>query len=325
MQAGDLYVRCPECSEKLLDLGDELVCPACGISKEKEATEPSRPGFLGPRDAVKAQLGSYMGPPAAPARERTASRIAGSDSSYGYLKVVSDFAGRDEGPEEACARLVERVGEKLFLPRVVLAEAASIAKQVLAAPRPPRRIMLAAVSAYSLISACRVEGVTSAGPREIVAAFAAQGRRVDSSSIIQLALESPVRTYAYRPGDYLSKVLARLSTNRRFVGSAAKEGFSAAAYLSRLRAAAKEVMALADQTEMLGKRPCALAASALYAAETALAACEGRGRRVTQRVLAECGGASEYTVREQCASIFTPAAERLVARRRRSLPPEAAR
>lgn len=321
MQVGDLDVRCPECSERFIDLGEELVCPVCGISRGKEVVDPPPSGAPRPRDAVRAQLGSYMGPLTAPAEGRSARRIAGSDSKYEYLKLVSDFAGRGRGPEDTCARLIERVGEKLFLPRVVLIEAASIAKLVLATVRLRRRIMLAAVSAFSLISACRVEGVTSVGPREIIGAFTDQGRHVDSSSIIQLTLESPVRTYARRPEGYLSKVLGRLSTNRRFLERAEKDRVSVAPYLNSLRSAAKEVMELADQTEMLGKRPCALAASALYSAETVLATHEGRERRVTQRLLAECGDASEYTVREQCAAIFTPAAKVLLARRRPSLPP----
>ena len=320
MQTFDFETSCPECSKRLLDAGDELVCPGCGITREKQVVEHPVGGKLKPRDSVRLSLGSYMGPLSASPGDRTAKGITGLDAGYEYLKTVSDFAGRDEGSAIACARLIERVGEKLTLPTPVQLEAAAMASRVLATVRSSRRITVAAASAYSLMAACRVAGVVAVSPREIIGAHLALGRRVSSSAVIQLALESPIRTFARGAEEYILRVLARLSTNPRLLERLAREEVPVATYLGALRDCGSELLRLADRTEMSGKRPCALAASALYSAEAVLSICEGRGKRVTQRELAESGDTSEYTVREQCATIFSPTVEEAVGRRLRTLP-----
>ncbi len=273
---------------------------------------PSYPGF--PIGSKKEPLGSYMGTKRITQRERASRGLSGSNSKYEYLKTLSDFAGKEEGAEETCEKMVERVGEKLFLPRVVIDEAGSIARSLLTTRRRGRRITIAAVSAYSLISACKLEGVSSVSVREIVGAHVSMGRRVSSSSIIQLGLESPVKTFARSPEEYLSRVFARLSLIPEFSKRLRSERASQTAFLSSLRDAAVKILRSTDSIEMTGKRPCALAASAVYSAELALSRCESRRKRLTQRELAECGDTAEYTIREQCASIFAPAVEKLVIR-----------
>ena len=315
---------CPECTGRFIDAGDELVCPGCGIAKEKEVVEPLRGRTLRPRDAVRAPLGSYMGPRSG--ADGTPLRgIAGRGARYGYLKAVSDFAGRDEDASVDCARLIERVGEKLSLPNAVLLEAASTAKRVLNTVKTPRRLTVSAVSAYSLISACRIAGTVAVSPREIIEAHRATGRRVTPSLVIHLSLESPVRTYASGPKEYVPRILARLSSSAGLSRRLGKDGLSMAGYLGALRECGMELLSSVDRTEMTGKRPCALAAAALYSAEAVLALCEGRGKRVTQRELAECGDTSEYTVREQVSSIFSPVVQRAAARRLPNLPLATAR
>ena len=320
MQALDPDVLCPECTKRLLDAGDELVCPGCGMAVEKQVIDPPLAGRPSPRDAVRSQLGSYMGHRFAGAGEKNARGITGEGGGYARLKVVSDHAGREEGAAMDCARLIERVGEKLGLPGPVLLEAASTASRVLAAARGgPRRTAVAPVSAYSLISACRTARMSAMSPREVLAACAAVGRTVSYSSLVRLAIESPTRTYASGPDCYLSRVVGRLSTNRRLADRLAREGVPMPGYLSALRECGGELIALVEPTEMSGKRPCALAAAAVYSAETVLSACEGRDRRLTQRELARCGDTSEYTVRDQCAMIFLPSVRKLIARRKRPL------
>ena len=326
MQVLDPQLYCPECSRRFLDDGEELVCPGCGMATEKQVVEAPPAGVPRPQDSVKRQLGSYMGSVFSPREERSARGITGSERDYDYIKTVSDFLGRDEDTAVDCARVIERVGEKLFVPRMVLCEAASMAKEVLAATRhSKRRITLATVSAHSLISACRLEGVTAVSVREIMDAHLALGRRVSSSSMIQLALESPIRTYARSPRDYLPRVLGRLSLGEESSNDLAGAGTTIERYFGALLGLASELLELADETEMSGKRPCALAASAIYSAEAVMAAQELRKRRITQRQLAECAGASEYTVREQCMAVFAPAIRRLAERRKPTLPLRPAR
>jgi transcription initiation factor TFIIIB Brf1 subunit/transcription initiation factor TFIIB len=290
---------------------------------EKECPDP--PARMENPPTGRQPLGSYMGTLRMTPKERASRGVAGSNSRYEYLKVLSDFAGRDEGPEEACDRIIGRIAEKLFLPRVVQEEASSLARMVLASGRNHRRVTLAAVSAFSLVAACRVERVTSVSVREIIAAHTALGRRVDSSSFIQLALESPIKIQPRRPEDYISRVLARLSSNRGLSDRLGSLRVSQTSYFNSLREAANRLLLEVNPTDLCGRRPCALAASAVYSAEVALSAIESRKKRLTQRLVAECGDAAEYTIREQCATIFGPAASAFMLRTRQALPPVASR
>ncbi|MDG7011309.1 MAG: hypothetical protein JRN57_04230 [Nitrososphaerota archaeon] len=321
MQAQELEI-CQECASPLLDLEEELVCPSCGLVKEKSTVEPAKMGDGKLPLFGRQPLGSFMGA-RKPSIEEMRSKVSGNSTSYGRMKMLSDFAAR-EGSYADCGRLIERVGERLFLPRVVILQAATISKRVTQAPHRGR-LTVAEVSAYSLVAACKIEGVASASIREILVAFADLGKRVSSSAIFRLALESPVRTFARRPEEYLPRVLARLSMNRRLSVRLAKDGVPSSAYLGTLRGLAMEILARCDQVALEGKRPCALAASAVYSAETVLAAQEARSLRVTQRECAACGDAAEYTVREQCAAIFGGPAAALRSQRRLTLAPQTAR
>jgi transcription initiation factor TFIIIB Brf1 subunit/transcription initiation factor TFIIB len=315
----DFDPSCPECSKRYVDAGDELVCPSCGRAEDKEAAQgKAEPGAQVPLTS-KAALGSYMGSRSMTPEERRSRGIGGSGSRYEYLKAMSDYAGRNEGAPGACAKLIERIGEKLLLPRVVCLEAVAISRRVLAIPRPHQRVTTSSVSAYSLVAACKLGGVTSVSIREIVDAHAFLGRTVTSSSIIQLALESPVRTYARSPEDYLTKVIARLLMNQRLQVRLTREGVGQTPYANSLRRAAVELLRLVSPEARAGRRPSALAASAAYSAELVLSRCEMRKRRVTQREVAECADSAEYTIREQCACIFSPLVDELVRRRTQPL------
>ena len=325
MQAPDFEASCPDCAVSFVDGGHEMVCPKCGEVGPKQWADPIHQGGADGPALEQRKLGSYMGSMRGTRRERSSRGIAGSNSKYEYLKALSDFAGREEGSLEACSRMLTRVGEKLFLPRVVQEEASELAKTILASSQGGRRITLAAVSAFSLVAACRVEGVTSASVREIISAHAALGRRVNSSSFIQIALQSPIKVRARRPEEYLSRVLARLSSDGKLMEELRSEGVSPTGYFNALRETAEELLKGVGEEELSGRRPCSLAAASIYSAALAMAARDSRRKRLTQRLLAECGDAAEYTIREQCAGIFTPAASSIVLRRRQALLPSAQR
>jgi len=320
MQALDLETNCPDCLVLFVDGGDEMVCPRCGRVRSKQCEDPSPSKAVENGRPGKSQLGSFMGSMRITPRERALKGIAGSNSKYGYLKKISDFAGRDEGPGEACDKIIGRVGEKLFLPKVVLDEASAVARTVLSSHQCHRRVTLAALSAFSLVTACRIEGVTSVSVREIISAHAALGKRVNTSSFIQIALEAPIKILPRRPEDYISRVLGRLSWNQRLSETLRAEAASQTSYFNALREGARNLLSEVRPDELSGRRPCALAAAAIYSAEVALASKESRGKRLTQRLMAECGDAAEYTIREQCASIFTPAAASLLARKQLAPP-----
>lgn len=310
MQSQD-YERCVACSKPLLDIGEELVCPGCGAVQEKSVVQVSGVAE-GKLPLFGAQpLGSFMGSREMTSAERR-SRVSGDHTRYEKMKLLSDHAAR-EGSEADCGRLIERVGERLFLPRVVILQAATVAKKTMAAPHPGRRRTIAAVSAYALVAACKIEGVTSVSIREILAAYADLGKKVRSSAIFHLMLESGEKARVRRPEDYLPRVVAKLSMNKRLRGRLERDAAQGQPYFNRLRSQALDVLRECDSTVLSGKRPCSLAASAVYAAEAILAHRESRRLRMTQRECAACGDSAEYTVREQYTSVFTPVVARLTA------------
>lgn len=305
MQAIEVEI-CSECSGAFVDAGDELVCPKCGVVQEKPMVEPPLGKGLGVRNLLKYPLGSRIGTKGLGREMSRAAISSGDRGAYERMKVIEASVNNEGGIAIECDKVIVRVSEKLFLPPFIALEAMSISRKVISASASGRRMMVAEVSAYSLVAACKIEGITTASIREILRAYASLGRRVTSSSLNKLTLDSPVRTFAKKPEEYLTRVLAKLMMNRRLEGRLERERVSATEYSNSLREAALRALGSADKFEMSGKRPCALAASAVFSAEVALSLHESRSRRFTQKDVAECGDASEYTVREQCATIFAP-------------------
>jgi transcription initiation factor TFIIIB Brf1 subunit/transcription initiation factor TFIIB len=311
MQSLDYGSRCPDCLAEMVDVGDEFVCPVCGVVGEKEVLEFRGLGNPVTSDFTGQSLGSYLGSAEVTLRERRSKGFSKANSSYRYLKALSDFGGREDGPLYSCAKMIERTSERLSLPKIVGRQAITIAKKVLRSAKRDRRVTLAAVSAYSIIASCKIEGVTSVSVREIVQAHAELGRRVKASSIIQLSLDSPIKTSARRPEEYLTRTLAKLSSSEKLVRELQAEGVSRTVYFNSLRETAGEILALVGRDSMDGHRPCALAATAIYSAERVLANREFRSGRMTQRDLATCGDTAEYTIREQYREMFMGAVEKM--------------
>jgi len=282
-----------------------LVCESCGVVTPKEILE-SRHDERAPQaiDFTAQALGGYLGPLDHGYKEKFSKAFSASSSSFKYLKLVSDFAGREDSTVYSCAKMIERVCEKLSVPRIVLGQAAATARKLLETKRERNDITTAAVSAYAIISACKTGGVTSVGVREIIEAHRLMGRRVKMSALIQLSLNSPVKTFPRRAEDYISRVIARLDS----VASLAEEleglGIGRTTYFNRLREAARVALDAIDTTSRGGHSPCTLAATAVYAGEIMLARKESRKKLLSQRDVAECVNVAEYTVREQFGEMF---------------------
>ncbi len=313
---------CSECSGGIIDLGDECVCRSCGVVSEKLVVE-SAPGRKATAvDFTRHSLGGYLGSAEPSVRERSTKGLSGVRSSYSYMKTVSDFAGREEDKGYSCAKLIERVCEKLALPNVVLCEAISVMKRVSAVEGVIQRVTVAGLSAYSIATACKVESVASVTTREIVEAHRSLGRRVKMSTLIRLSIESPIRTAARKPEDYLGRVLGRMARDERLAETLAREGVPQTRYFNELRSLALDLLAAVDEQEKTGHAPCALAAAAAYGAETMMSVRESRNKRFTQKRAAACGDTAEYTLREQFCQIFAPAMSRLSLEPARSPSPQ---
>ncbi len=297
-----------------MDLGDEFVCRVCGIVTDKEVVETKTGKAPQAIDYTGQALGGYLGPLDYGFKEKFSAGFASSSSTYRYLKLVSDYAGREDSTLYACVKMIERVAEKLSLPRIVVGQAIIVAKKLFEVKKQRKEITAAAVSAFALITACKIVDVTSVSVREIVDAHRLLGRRVKASALIQLSLNSPFRTRARRPEDYVGRVVAHLSTRQDLDRALRREGLNPPIYFGHLRvAAARALQDLCDE-ERGGHSPCSLAATAVYAGEVNLSNREIRKKILTQREVAECGDVAEYTVREQYGQLFRSYALRLPAK-----------
>jgi transcription initiation factor TFIIIB Brf1 subunit/transcription initiation factor TFIIB len=297
-------LRCSECAGEVLDLGDELVCRACGVVRDKEVVETSGGKPLLAIDFTGQALGGYLGPPDTGFEERFSRGLAGSQSSYKYLKLVSDYAGREDSTVYGCAKLIERVAEKLELPRVVMAQAVIIAKALLGPKGSRGEVSTAAISAYSIVAASRIVGLGGVNVREVLEAHRLLGRRVKSSSLIQVSLNSPYKTSPRRAEDYVTRIVGRLQLLPGPAGGLSAVGLEPNSYFAELRYESMRVLASINEMDRGGHSPCSLAATAVYAAECRLARLGPRRKVLTQREIAESGGVAEYTVRELFGKLF---------------------
>lgn len=293
--------KCAHCSGRMVDADDEMVCSSCGGVMLKEvlscpAVPPARRAHA--VDYTARALGSFLGPIDYDRDEAPPAGLSGT-STFKYLKTISDYSQADDAGVYPCARLIERISEKLSLPPGVVGQSISVSKGLLAVRKQRTGYTLAAISAFSIISACRIYGVTSVGVREVVAAHRALGHNVRPSTLIKMGFDSPVKTSPMRAEEYLGRVAAHLSEVLQRLG--APPG-----YQYRLLRLARGALAKLDSSERGGHSPCALAATSFYAAEVALSDSERRRRLFTQRETAACVGVAEYTVREQFCELFRP-------------------
>ncbi len=289
---------CVQCSGRIVDVGEELVCSSCGMVTDKEVVETGENRVPQAIDYTARSLGSYLGPMDYGYEERFSTGFSKSASTFKYLKTISDFSYREGASLYTCAKLVERVCEKLNLPRMVVGESVNIAREVMEMRKERGEVTIASVSAFAIINACKRLGVTSAGVREVMEAHRNLGYRVKASTIIQISIDSPVKTRPRRAEEYLGRVLAHLP--RALV----KSGGMPAGYTNRLLETAKLALERVDGPSRGGHNPRGLAATAVYAAEVALSETEGRKKVFSQREVAACSEVAEYTVREQYVEIF---------------------
>ncbi len=303
--------RCTECSGEIVDAGDELVCRSCGVVTGKEVLEGHSDRPPQAADYAGHTLGGYMGPLEYGYEGRFSKGFSAASSSFRYLKLVSDHTGKEGSTEYSCVKMIERVCEKLPVPKIVVGQATVIAKKLFVVKRERNDITSAALSAYAIITACKIEQVTSVGVKEIVEAHRLLGRRVKMSALIELSLNSPIKVGARRPEEYVGRVIARLSSDAALATSLRACGANETVYLNKLREAALEALRMTDESARGGHSPCALAATAVYAGETLLAKRESRRRMLTQKDVADCVDVAEYTVREQFGEIFRSVLPRL--------------
>jgi transcription initiation factor TFIIIB Brf1 subunit/transcription initiation factor TFIIB len=291
--------KCARCSGAIIDIDEELVCSSCGMVTTKlvpmETEETKVPQAL---DYTTHALGSFLGPADVGYGERFSRGFSKSGSSFRYLKFLSDFSYKNGAALYNCGRLMDRVCEKLALPRPVLMNAVDIAREALDTSRRRGDTTVAAVSAFAIINSCKRLGIATVGVKEVVGMHANLGYRVKASSLIRIGIDHPVRSRPRSAEEYVSSVVVRLS---RIL---TRTGGMPVAYMARLQDVAKLVLSGLGETERGGHNPRGLAATAVYTAEVILAESEGRTRLFSQREAAGCSQVAEYTVRGQYVRMF---------------------
>ena len=283
--------RCPECRGHLVEAGGEWTCTSCGLvaKTEKTSTEVARAG----RNTSR-RLGSYMG---TRDDENSHADFNGS-STIGFAKVISDNMGVDSAAWN-CANMVRRVSEKLSLPSFAKENAVAVSEKLLAGSRNgrlgKRRTSIPAISAYSILSACRTAGLDHVSSRSVIRAHNDMGHRVTRSALLHLGMESPV---PFRPADptaLLRTVLGGLETNEDVLRRLKRRGAEPGPYFRRLLQASQTALGTL-RTLGEGRNPRTIAAVSVYLASQSLAP-----RAVMQREVAEAVEVTEYTVREFAA------------------------
>ncbi len=303
MQQAESGQKCPECAGVVIDAGDELACSSCGMVTQKEVLDVPKGGPIQAIDFTGQSLGGYLGSAESRGGAKYSEGLSGANSSYRYMKLVSDYAGREDSAYYSCAKTIERVCDYLELPRILVGEAVLIARRLYAGPLRGKATS-GAVSAFAIVNACKVMGAAPVGVREVLEAHRAMGRRVKMSDLIQLSLVVPIQATPRRPEDCIPRILAKVSEDPRLGKSLSALSVKTVPYVGVLRNGALEALGRVSDVEKAGHNPWALAATAVYSAEVLRSRKEGGRPRISQKDVARASRVAEYTIREQYSRIF---------------------
>ena len=287
--------RCRECRGHVVRVGEEFACTSCGVvARREDQVMEERSG--GQAVAVR-RLGSYMGT----LEDKESFADFNGNSTVGYAKRLSDNMGLD-GAAWNCSAMTRRVADRLSLPAFVRENAVALSERMLARCREnggngSRRTSVPAISAYSVISACRTAGMDHVGTKTVLQTYADLGHRVTRSRLLWLGTQEDVPLRPADPVALLRTVVSTLESDRTVATKLAKSGVEPGPYFRRLLQASQMVVG-AVRSIGEGRNPRTLAAASVY-----LAAREAGPKAVTQKQVAETLGVAEYTVREFVAIV----------------------
>ena len=188
--------------------------------------------------------------------------------------------------------MTERIAETLELPKSIVQQANVVARRLL--PRKETyNATIPAISAYSLLYACRSVAIAHVSHREILAAYTDAGYMVSKSRLMRISLESKMPLPQASMEELVRAVLSRLQSSESVVARLRRANVDPKTYFTRLFELAREVAA--ESRDLAGFSPRTIAAGSVYVASLALSA-----KTFTQREAGETLGMAEYTVREFC-------------------------
>jgi transcription initiation factor TFIIIB Brf1 subunit/transcription initiation factor TFIIB len=275
---------CPECRAKLVDVGGEVTCPSCGLVLGTSSTS----GIIQRASEARPEaLGSYIGQmPNNGGHRSYPGRV------FGASRLRPDAIGRDASLIQ-CSGLTERVASRFLLPKGVVKSAVLTAARLLPG-RKVYRATVPAISAYSLLHACRSAGISRIRLSDLLKAYTEAGHCVSKSQLLRIGRESSLPLPAVRPEDLIPHVVAKLQSDaaitRRIKGANLEERWYFAKLLEEARTTVTGARGLG------GFSPRTLAAGSVY-----LACLRVGPKVVRQREVAEAIGIAEYAVREFCS------------------------
>jgi len=275
--------KCPECRTKLVDAGGELACPSCGLVLGTSLSS----GISQASVTTLEVLGSYVG--------RVPSRGEhGPNAGYvfGVTRLRANAIGRDLSSIR-CSRLIERVSCRFLLPRGIVQNAIQTAGRLLPDSRM-YRVAMPAISAYSLLYACRSAGIFHVGFGDLQKAYSETGHTVSRSQLLRIGRESSLPLPAIKAEGLVQRAVARLRSDAAVLDRIKRANLDECRYFASLLEAARETAE--DAGGLGGFNPKTLAAGSVWLAALSLGP-----KVITQREAAEALGIAEYTVREFCS------------------------
>jgi len=189
-------------------------------------------------------------------------------------------------------QMTERIAERLELPKSIVQQANVVARRLL--PRKETyNATIPAISAYSLLYACRSVDVAHVSHREILAAYTDAGYMVSKSRLMRISLESTMPLPQASMDELVRVVLGRLQSSESVAARLRRAKVDPKKYFTRLFELVKEVAA--ESENVAGFSPRTVAAGSVYVASLALPA-----KTFTQREAGETLGMAESTIREFC-------------------------
>src|SRR5437870_9173057 len=138
--------------------------------------------------------------------------------------------------------MTERMAERLELPKSIVEQANVVERRLL-----PRKntytATIPAISAYSLLYACRSVDVAHVSHREILAAYTDAGYMVSKSRLMRISLESTMPLPQASMDELVRIVLGRLQSSESVVARLRRAKVDPKKYFTRLFELAKEVAA----------------------------------------------------------------------------------
>jgi len=231
-------------------------------------------------------LGSYIGQAPSKGGHRPQTGYV-----FGVARLRANSIGRDLSLLQ-CSSLIVRVSGRFFLPKAIVQNAIQIAEKLLP-DKKVFRVTMPAISAYSLLHACRSAGITHVGFDDLLRAFLDAGHRITKSQMLRVGRESAIPLPAIRPEALVVRAVAKIQSEATITNRLKKAGLNEGRFFAKLLEVARTTAT--DLSSLGGFNPRTVAACSVYVAAFRL------GPRVmTQREAAEALGIAEYTVRELC-------------------------